>query len=102
MLVLLLHVFNAIYRGFTEPEWITASGIVQESAILHGHDSIHVSIRYKFHVHDQPYWGNDRIWCRDETDAAKKLESFPVGVNIDIKFHPNDPETQSRLAAGRN
>lgn len=99
MLVLLLHVFNAIYRDFTEPEWIAQSGIIEESAILRGHDSIHVTIRYKFYVHDQPYWGNDSVWCRDETDAARKLESYPVGVNVDIEFHPNDPETQSRLAA---
>ncbi|WP_075082343.1 DUF3592 domain-containing protein [Mariniblastus fucicola] len=95
--LLLLHIVNTVYRGFTEPRWLVATGTIEESSIQHDHDSICLLIRYQFHINDQPYWGNESIWCRDEEDAQNKLARFPVGIDAEIEFRPNDPETRSRL-----
>ena len=97
LLLVLLHILNAVYRSFTEANWRSVSGVIEESSIQHDDDSVYVLLRYQFLIDDQPYWGNQTIWSRNEKTAIETLADLAVGKKIKIEYHPNDPETQSRL-----
>ena len=99
LLLLLLYVFHHIYKSAQRSKWPIAKGQIEESSIQHDHDlNPYLALRYKFFVDDQPYWGDQDIVVRKRNKADELLASLPIGQQIEIRFNPEDPETESELA----
>ena len=76
----------------------TAIGFVQETAIIHDDESDPmIQIRYSFSVQGQPYWGQDKITIEPFESSKELLRRFAIGSEIQIEYHPDDPDTQSLI-----
>lgn len=98
LVVVLLLVVNNIYQTVAGVPWQDAPGVIEESTRQIDIDGDHfLTLRYKFFVDDQPYWGDQRISLMGERSASNWLDRLAIGSKVVVSFHPEDPENQSRL-----
>ena len=93
----LIHIAVAIYGIITQKPWSSACGQIETAAWGHdGHDGPFITIRFKYFIDDQPYWGSENIRVREpNTINIKTL--LPTGRQIRVQYNAEDPEYQSRL-----
>ena len=96
--LILLRLLVAIHGILTQPRWRSARGVLEEAAMQHNDDfQPFITIRYKFNINGQPYWGNQTIRVSRAVARSDICQLCPIGQKIEVDYHPNDPENQSRL-----
>ena len=96
--LVMLHLVVAIHGILTQPPWQSVTGVLEEAALQHDDDfQPFISVRYKFHINDQPYWGNQTIRVGKAVARSEIRKLCPIGHRIGVDYHPFDPENQSRL-----